>query len=125
MSIRRGFLYAGVFLLAAGGVVLLAQAGAIDESSVTAALSLWPVAVIAIGVGLLVRGTRAAIPGIVLAAAVPGLVFGGMIVAVPDLADMADLASWSTPCVDAGGADAVTGRTGAFGAAATVDLSVA
>ena len=60
MTVRRGFLYAGVFLLTAGGVVLLAQAGVIDEAAVTRALSLWPLAVIAIGVGLISAGRGAA-----------------------------------------------------------------
>ena len=40
MTVRRGFLYTGVFLLATGGVVLLAQAGTIDTEAVTRALKL-------------------------------------------------------------------------------------
>lgn len=122
MTVRRGFLYTGVFLLAAGGVVLLAQTGAVDTESVAQALSLWPLAVIAIGVGLIVRRTRVGVPGGMVAAAMPGLLLGGMIAAVPDLPDLAD---WSAPCGDASRADAVTERAGTFGAAATVDLSLA
>lgn len=122
MTVRRGFLYTGVFLLATGGVVLLAQAGTIDTEAVTRALSLWPLAVIAVGVGLILRRTRARLPGGVVAAAMPGLLLGGMIVAVPD---MPDLASWSTPCGDANAAGAVTDRQGTFAAAASVNLSLA
>jgi hypothetical protein len=122
MTVRRGFLYAGVFLLAAGGVVLLAQAGTIDTEAVTRALALWPLAVIAIGVGLIVRRTRFGVPGGVMAAAVPGLMLGGMIVAVPDLPT---LTGWSAPCGVADAADAVTQRQGAFGTAASIELSLA
>jgi hypothetical protein len=122
MTVRRGFLYTGVFLLATGGVVLLAQAGAIDEAAVTAALSSWPLAVIAIGVGLILRRTRFGVPGGLVAVAIPGLLAGAMIVAVPDVPD---LAAWSAPCGEANPSAAVTEREGSFGAAASVDLSLA
>lgn len=125
MNVRRGFLYSGVFLLAAGGVVLLAQAGVIDEAAVTEALSLWPLAVIAIGVGLILRHTRVGLPGGMVAAAMPGLMLGAMIVAVPDLSTLADPAGWSAPCGQASPAAGVTERQGVFGAAASVDLSLA
>ena len=125
MTVRRGFLYSGVFLLAAGGVVLLDQLGVIDEAAVTRALALWPLAVIAIGAGLILRRTRARVPGGAVAAAMPGLLLGAMIVAVPDLGEMADLASWSTPCGEASPATAVTERQGEFGGSAAVDISLA
>ena len=122
MTVRRGLLYTGVFLLATGGVVLLAQAGAIDSEAVTRALSLWPLAIIAIGIGLMVRRTRAGLAGGLIAAAMPGLLFGGMIVAVPDLSDFE---GWSGTCGGASRTEAVTERHGSFGAAAKVDLSLA
>jgi hypothetical protein len=128
MTVRRGFLYTGVFLIAAGGVVLLAQAGAIDTEAVIRALSLWPLAVIAIGVGLILRRTRARVPGGVVAAATPGLMLGMMIVAVPDMPDFeawSGWSGWSTPCGDATREATVTERQGTFGAAASVDVSLA
>ncbi len=124
MTVRRGFLYTGVFLIAAGGVVLLAQTGAIDPEAVTEALSLWPLAVIAIGVGLILRRTRARVPGGVVAATMPGLMLGMMIVAVPDMPDFAGRSGWSA-CGDAGRDATVTERQGTFGAAASVELSLA
>ena len=72
MTVRRGLLYFGVFLVAAGGVTLLVAAGVLDEARVADALAWWPLAVIAIGAGLVLRRTRAAVPGGVVAAAVPG-----------------------------------------------------
>jgi hypothetical protein len=128
MTVRRGFLYTGVFLIATGGVVLLAQAGAIDTEAVIRALSLWPLAVIAIGVGLILRRTRARVPGGVVAAATPGLMLGMMIVAVPDMPDFeawSGWSGWSAPCGDASREATVTERQGTFGAAASVDLSLA
>ena len=128
MTVRRGCLYTGVFLIATGGVVLLAQAGAIDTDAVIRALSLWPLAVIAIGVGLILRRTRARVPGGVVAAAAPGLMLGMMIVAVPDMPDFearSGWSGWSAPCGAASREATVTERQGTFGAAASVDLSLA
>ena len=85
MTVKRGLLYFGVFLVAAGGVTLLVSAGVLDEARVADALAWWPLAVIAIGAGLVLRHTRAAVPGGVVAAAVPGLMLGAMFVAVPQL----------------------------------------
>jgi hypothetical protein len=116
MTVRRGLLYAGVFLAAAGAVTLLVSAGVLDPARVADALAWWPIAVIAIGVGLVLRHTRAAVPGGLVAAAVPGLMLGAMFVAVPDL---------PTPCtgdVTSGGTP--LSREGTFGSAARVDLSL-
>ena len=118
MNVRRGFLYTGVFLVSAGGVILLAQTGAVDTEAVTDTLSLWPLAVIAIGLGLILRRTRAGVPGGMIAAAMPGLLFGTMVVAVPDLPDLAAV------CGDLS-KDAPATRQGTFGAAATVDIALA
>jgi hypothetical protein len=116
MTVRRGFLYFGVFLVAAGGVTLLTTAGVLDKDAVADALRLWPLAVIAIGAGLLLRRTRAAVPGGVVAAAVPGLMLGAMFVAVPHL---------SAPCADfEAPAGQVSTRSGDFGSRASVDLSI-
>ena len=116
MTVRRGLLYFGVFLVAAGGVTLLVSAGVLDADRVADALAWWPLAVIAIGAGLVLRRTRAAVPGGVVAAAVPGLMFGAMFVAVPSL---------PTPCTDAAtdGGTAIA-RQGSFGSSARVELEL-
>jgi hypothetical protein len=117
MTVRRGFLYFGAFLVAAGGVALLTEAGVLDARAVSDVLAWWPLAIVAIGVGLVLRHTRAAIPGGIIAAATPGLLLGATFVALPAL---------PTPCVDV---ETVTGtpttRDGTFAGAATVDLSIA
>ena len=117
MTVRRGTLYVGVFFLAAGAVTLGAATGALDRAAIADAVgTLWPVAVIAIGVGLVLRRSPAALAAGILAAAVPGLALGASVVAAPGI---------TVPCTDA---SAVTGpaetRQGSFGSTATADLSL-
>jgi len=83
MAINRRFLYAGLFLVAVGGVVVLAELATIDSSVLANALRLWPLAWIAIGAGIALRRSRFALVAGVLAAMIPGLVLGGFAVAAP------------------------------------------
>ncbi len=115
MTVRRGSLYLGAFLVAAGGVTLLTSAGVLDPARVVDALAWWPVAVIAIGAALVLRRTSAAIPAGLVAAVTPGLLLGATFVAVPDI---------STPCTDAAGGGTPITREGAFGTTAEVDLEL-
>jgi len=77
MRVNRRFLYWGVFLLALGGVLVAADLGGLESGSIAEALRLWPLAIIAIGSGIVLRRTRFSLSGGMLAAAVPGLVLGG------------------------------------------------
>jgi len=121
MTVRRGLLYLGVFLLAAGSVALLNAAGVLDPVAVANAVATyWPVAVIAIGVALVVRRSSAALPAGILAAALPGVVLAGAVVAIPDVA-IPDM----LPCNDATApAGQTETREGSFGATADVELVV-
>jgi hypothetical protein len=115
MKVNRRFLNWGVFLLAAGGVMLVAQGNAVNNETVAQALRLWPIAVIAVGVGLLLRRTRLGLPAGMLAAAMPGLLLGGLVVAAPQMVpgcSGVEPASFET-------------RQGTFGGAASVDLRFA
>lgn len=118
MTVRRGLLYSGVFLAAAGAVTLLVSAGVLDPARVADALAWWPIAVIAIGAGLVLRHTRAAIPGGLVAAAVPGLMLGAMFVAVPDFPELAH------PCSSDVAGGTPIAREGSFGSAARVSLEL-
>jgi hypothetical protein len=112
MKVNRKLLYTGVFLVAAGAAMLVVEGEAVDGEVVTQALRFWPVLVIGLGVGLLLRGTRFGVAGGMLAAAMPGLLFGGLVVASPDLTPecrIAEPASYTT-------------RQGTFDGAASVDL---
>jgi hypothetical protein len=115
VKVNRRLLNWGVFLVAAGGVMLVAQGGAVDSGTVAEALRLWPVAVIALGVALLLRRTRFGLAGGMVAAAMPGLLLGGLVVAAPQLAP---------GCGDVVPASYTT-RQGTFDGAATVDLRLA
>ena len=110
--VNRRFLYWGVFFVAAGAVMLVGQTDAFDGEAVAQALRLWPVVVIALGVGLLLRRTRFGLAGGMLAAAMPGLLFGGVVAAAPRVAP---------ECDDIRPVPFVT-RQGTFQGAATVDL---
>ena len=86
MTARRGTLYVGVFLIATGAVTLGVAVGVLDPTAVANTVeTLWPLAVIALGVGMVLRRTRAALGAGILAALVPGLALGASIVALPDL----------------------------------------
>jgi hypothetical protein len=99
-------------------VTLGVATGALDRTAVAnAVVTLWPVAIIAIGVGLVLRRSPAALVAGVLAAALPGLALGASFVAVPQI---------SVPCTDAGQAVTAqaTPRTGTFAGTAAVDLTL-
>jgi hypothetical protein len=86
MRVNRRFLYWGVFLVAIGGVLVAADLQAVDAATIADAMRLWPLAFIAIGLGLVLRRTRFSLPAAMLAAAVPGLVLGGGFALAPRLA---------------------------------------
>jgi hypothetical protein len=115
MTVNRRFLYGGVFLVAAGAVTLVAQGDAVGSDVVAQALRLWPVVLIALGIGLLLRRTRFGLAGGMVAAAMPGLLLGGLVVAMPRM--MPECGG-----VQAGSFDT---RQGTFDGAASVDLSLA
>lgn len=83
LAINRRFLYAGLFLVALGGVVVAVELSAVDTTVITKALRLWPLAWIAIGAGIALRRSRFALVAGVLAAMIPGLVLGGFAAAAP------------------------------------------
>lgn len=105
----------GVFLVAAGAVMLAGQDAATREAIVSA-LRLWPLAIVAIGVGLILRRTRLNLVGAVVAALVPGLLFGGVVAAAPSV-NLAGI------CDDAGRPGTIT-RDGVFVGDPRVELDL-
>ena len=83
MAINRRFLYAGLFLVALGGVLVLVDLAAVDTAAVAVVLRLWPLALVALGAGIVLRRSRYALIAGVLAAMVPGLVLGGGLAVAP------------------------------------------
>jgi hypothetical protein len=116
MNVNRRWLYGGVFFIALGAVLLVGQGEAVDGDLIAQALRLWPVLVIALGVGLLLRRTRFGLAGGMIAAAVPGLVLGGMLVAAPvAVAEVGPGCNGVEPT-------SLASREGSFDGAASVDL---
>jgi hypothetical protein len=86
MHVKRGSIYLGVFLVAVGGVLLAADADRLDAASLTDMLRLWPLGVVGIGLGLVLRQSWLGLPVGVIAAAIPGLVLGSALALVPRFA---------------------------------------
>ena len=86
MRINRTFLYWGIFLAALGAVLVIADLNGVDDTAWGDALRLWPVAVVAIGLGIALRRTRLNVASGTLAAAVPGLLLGGALAIGPHFA---------------------------------------
>lgn len=115
MRINRALLYAGIFLVAIGGVIVIVDQGVLAPSTVSEALRFWPVAVLAIGTGLVLRRTPVSLAGGLLATAVPGLVLGGAFAVAPRV---------SGDCGIHGGPQVVATRAGTFSGTAKVSLDV-
>src|SRR6476661_6958461 len=83
MAINRRFLYLGLFLVAIGGVLVAVDLAAVDTTALSDVLRLWPVALVAIGAGIVLRRSRYALVGGIIAAMLPGLVLGGGLAVAP------------------------------------------
>jgi hypothetical protein len=112
MQINRKFLYWGVFLVAMGAVLVVADLDGVDDRVLLDALRLWPLAVLAIGVGLVLRRTRYNVAGGVLGAALPGLVLGGAFAVGPQIPD----------CGAGGEPSSFITREGRFDGPATINV---
>ena len=86
MRVNRRFLYWGILLVAIGGVLVAADLRAVDTATLTDTLRLWPLAVIAIGLSIVLRKTQFSLPVLVVAAAIPGLVVGSALAVAPRFA---------------------------------------
>lgn len=79
MRIRRRFLGWGVFLILAGAVPLLVRGGYLTDETVDRAWNLWPLILVGIGIGLVLRRTRLEFLGGLVVAATFGLMAGGLL----------------------------------------------
>ena len=83
MRVNRALLFAGVFLAALGGVLVAADLRSVDTPTLTDVLRLWPLAIVAIGLGLVLRRSRLRLPTLIAAAALPGVVLGSALAVAP------------------------------------------
>ena len=79
MKINRGLLNWGVFLIVLAAVPLAVQLGYLSAADARSLLQWWPLLLIAIGIGLLLRFTPVAALGGVLTAATFGLLVGALL----------------------------------------------
>src|SRR3954447_8575645 len=104
----------GVFLILLGAIPLLVRQGLLSSETVSRAWTLWPLLLIAAGIGLLLRRTRFEFVGGLLAAATLGILGGAL------------LAGGSVPFGACGGDKTGTSfpaRQGELGTSAAVELS--
>ena len=117
---RRGLVFWGICLILLGAVPLAVQLEWIDRERLPAAWRLWPVALIVLGVAVLLRRSRVALVGTVLAALVAGAAGGTALAVGPGW--IFDLAGNCGEGDDSG--DEVFTDRGGFADTARVDLSL-
>ncbi len=79
MHVRRGFLNWGIFLICLGAVPLAVQLNVIDRDLTASLVRLWPLILIGIGLGIMLRFSRAAALGGIIVAATLGLLIGAVL----------------------------------------------
>ena len=118
MSIDRRFLNWGVFFIALGAVPVLVDQGMVSHDAAGHAWKLWPLIVVGIGVGILLRRTPAAVAGGLMVAATFGLVFGGLLAAGPGFEAIGCGSGSPT------GSGATSSASGTFAGAASVRVQL-
>ena len=118
MRINRSLLNWGVFLIALGGVPLAVQQGWADSSIAGDLWRLWPLILVGIGLGLILRWTPFAWLGGAIVAGTFGVIFGALIAG--------GFSGISSACVGIGNGDSATTRDGdlASGSAFSVDMEL-
>ena len=86
MRVDRRFLYVGLFMVVSGAVLVAADLGVVDTAVLSDIARLWPLALVALGTGIVLRRSQFNLPGGMFAAAIPGLVLGGALAIAPDVA---------------------------------------
>ena len=118
MRIRRGLLFAGLFLIPVGAMTLLVRAGTIDADAFTDIWRFWPLILIGFGIAILLGRSRVAAVGTAIAAVVLGVLVGGAI---------ASGGMWIGNFGECGPASADAERvdkTGTFEGMSTIDLDL-
>jgi hypothetical protein len=129
MRINRSLLNWGVFLIALGGIPLAVDRGWLQSDVAGELGQLWPLILVGIGLGLILRWTPLAWFGGALVAATFGVIFGAAAVSLRDN-DLGNLqgiipAIASGACADGNPGDETTTRDGvASSEAFTLDLSM-
>ena len=91
MHVDRRLLNWGVFFILLGGIPLAVQQGLIGGDVAARSWQLWPLLIVAAGIGLLLRPTRIHEIGGLLMAGVLGVMLGGVVAVGANLADVASV----------------------------------
>lgn len=119
MKLHRGLLNWGIFLIVLAAVPLAVQLGYLDSAAAGALLRLWPLILVGIGLGLVLRFTPLHALGGVLAAGTLGLLAGALLAG--------GLGSIGGTCIGTGAATdgSLETRSGMFtGPGAQVDMEL-
>jgi hypothetical protein len=91
MRVNRSWLNWGIFLVVLGAIPLAVEWGYLDRGTAGGLLRLWPLLLIAVGVGMLLRFTTLHALGGLVVAATLGMLGGALLVAGPGAATSACL----------------------------------
>jgi len=91
MRVDRRLLNWGVFFILLGGIPLAVQQGLVGGDVAARSWQLWPLLIVAAGIGLLLRSTRVHELAGVLMAVVLGAMLGGIVAVGANLADVASV----------------------------------
>lgn len=116
MRINRSLLNWGVFLIALGGVPLAVQQGWADASVAGDLWRLWPLILVGIGLGLMLRWTPAAWLGGALVAGTFGLILGALIAG--------GISGVSSACIGTGSGESVTTEDSGVASGTTFELDL-
>ena len=116
MHVNRGLLGWGLFLVLLGAVPLAVRAGAVDVPTVQRAWELWPLILIGIGAGLVLKRTRLSFVGGLVTAVTFGLIGGSLLAG--------GIGTPFANCGAGGNGTAFAGRSGTLGTDAAVDLTL-
>ncbi len=116
MRIDRSLLNWGVFLIALGGVPLAVQRGWADAGIAGEMWRIWPLILVGIGLGLILRWTPVAWLGGAIVALTFGLVFGALIAG--------GVQGVSSACVGLGGGEVVTTQKGGPASGGSFDVQL-
>jgi len=119
MRIHRGYLFWGIFFVLLGGIPLAERAGVIEGDQLGLIGRLWPLALVAIGVTIVVARTRLSLVGTIVTALVVGGLAGGALAYGSGWAlDLGDCAGTSDRELDR------SAQRGTFAGAARLDLEL-
>jgi hypothetical protein len=98
--VSRNLLNWGVFFIVLGAIPLAVQAGLLETAVAQQLLRLWPLILIGIGIGLLLRFTPVAALGGVIVAATAGMLAGAVLAS--GVTGFGDFAGFGAGCADTG-----------------------